>query len=92
MGGIAAERALVRGRVQGVGFRFHAAERARALGLVGWVRNLPDGRVEVLAQGAPESLDAFAVWLARGPAHARVEGVERWREQVGPHTGFEVRS
>ena len=91
MGAIAAERALVRGRVQGVGFRYHAAQRARGLGLVGWVRNVPDGRVELVVQGAPEALEAFAAWLARGPAHARVEGVERLPEEPGPYTGFEIR-
>lgn len=91
MGELAAERAFVRGRVQGVGFRFHAAERARFLGLVGWVRNLADGRVEVLAQGAPDALETFAQWLAQGPAHARVEGVERRPEETGVHTGFEIR-
>jgi acylphosphatase len=89
--GTVAERALVRGRVQGVGFRFHAAQRARALGLVGWVRNLPDGRVELVAQGAPTALEAFAEWLARGPAHASVEGLERRPEELGSHSGFEIR-
>jgi acylphosphatase len=89
--GLAAERALVRGRVQGVGFRWHAAETARALGLVGWVRNLPDGRVEALAQGEPAALAAFAAWLRHGPPHAHVEGLELHVEEPGTHAAFEVR-
>jgi acylphosphatase len=88
---LAAERALVRGRVQGVGFRWHAAETARALGLVGWVRNLPDGRVEALAQGTPAALADFAAWLRRGPPHAHVQGLELHAEAPGTHTAFEIR-
>lgn len=91
MGELAAQRALVRGVVQGVGFRWHAAERARALGLTGWVQNLPDGRVEAWAQGAPAALEDFAAWLRRGPPHARVEGVELFDEAPGAHAAFDVR-
>lgn len=63
---------LVEGRVQGVGFRHWAARTALSLGLTGWVRNLPDGSVEVQAQGERESLDKMADWLRRGPSSARV--------------------
>jgi acylphosphatase len=70
-----ARRCLVSGRVQGVFYRASAAERARALGVCGHARNLPDGRVEVLACGDPEALEAFIAWLWMGPAAAKVRDV-----------------
>jgi len=69
-------RAVVRGRVQGVGFRASAAHEARRLGVGGWVRNLPDGSVELEAHGAPAAVDALVGWLAQGPRGARVTGVD----------------
>ncbi len=72
-------RFLVEGRVQGVGFRRAGAEMARGLGLDGWIRNRGD-RVEVLVQGSPEAVDAFARWLAQGPPWARVGCVKTWEE------------
>lgn len=83
-------RALVEGRVQGVGFRWHALERARALGVAGWVRNLADGRVEAWVQGPPQAVEAMLSWLAEGPPHARVERLERHREPPGAYEGFDV--
>jgi acylphosphatase len=68
--------AFVRGRVQAVGYRQSCRQTARALGLVGWVRNVGDGGVEVFAQGAPESVDQLVEWLWSGPGPARVIGVE----------------
>ncbi|MDO4260829.1 MAG: acylphosphatase [Eubacteriales bacterium] len=53
------------GRVQGVGFRYHATYKARLLGLTGWVRNLPDGSVELEAQGDPERIDDLILYLHR---------------------------
>lgn len=76
-------RFVVSGRVQGVFFRQSAAERARALGLAGWVRNRDDGRVEGLATGEAPALDAFKAWLHRGPPAAHVEHVE-WRPAESP--------
>jgi acylphosphatase len=67
----------VRGLVQGVGFRWFVWREAKRLGLGGLVRNLPDGAVEVVSQGPEQALDALEHTLARGPAMARVEGVER---------------
>ena len=67
---------LVSGRVQGVGYRQGCRQTARAQGLVGWVRNLSDGRVEVFAQGAAEGVDRLVEWLWIGPSGARVTGVE----------------
>lgn len=71
-------RFLVSGMVQGVGFRWFVARHARALGLGGYARNLPDGRVEVVAcGGAAEALARLEELLREGPAHARVERLER---------------
>jgi acylphosphatase len=84
-------RVLVSGRVQGVAFRWHAVEQARQLGVDGWIQNLPDGRVEAWVQGKPPAVESMLAWLARGPAHARVDAVERHREQPGPWQGFNVR-
>lgn len=73
----AAFRAVVRGRVQGVGFREFVRRRARSLGLAGWVRNGDDGvSVEVHAEGPPEALEALRRELARGLAIARVDAVD----------------
>ena len=72
-----ATRYLVRGRVQGVGFRWFVWRQAERLGLRGWARNLPDGTVEVVAEGPAESLARFAEALGRGPSAAIVDGVEK---------------
>ena len=74
---VSAVRWLVSGRVQGVGFRWHTLRRASGLGLEGWVCNLSDGRVEVVARGSAELLAALESWLRSGPGMARVEGVEK---------------
>jgi acylphosphatase len=71
-----ARRIKVRGRVQGVGFRHATVEAARALGVAGWVRNLPDGTVEAFAQGASADVERFVAWCRHGPPLARVDGVE----------------
>lgn len=85
-------RATVRGRVQGVGFRAATAHEARRLGLAGTARNLLDGRVEVVAEGADDAVAALLAWLRRGPSLAHVTGVDA--EDLAP-TGegvsFEVR-
>ncbi len=65
----------VSGRVQGVGFRYFARRTATRLGLAGWVRNLPDGRVEALAEGNPEALRRFEEELRSGPTLASVREV-----------------
>jgi acylphosphatase len=69
-------RALVRGRVQGVGFRWSAREVALGLGLKGWVRNLPSGDVETVAEGDPDAVARYVEWLREGPPSARVERVD----------------
>jgi acylphosphatase len=85
-------RAIVSGRVQGVGYRASAAHEARRLGLDGWVRNRPDGTVEVDAQGDRTALEAFLVYLRQGPAGARVKLVDVDWPAVAPDLGpFEIR-
>jgi|KBSSwiStaDraftv2_1062776.scaffolds.fasta_scaffold4913963_2 acylphosphatase len=69
-------RYIVRGRVQGVGFRDFARRAARQAGLTGWVRNRGDGAVEAMAVGSSEALAAFAAALAEGPRRSQVESVE----------------
>ncbi len=90
----AARRFEVFGRVQGVGYRFFVWRRASELGLRGWVRNRPDGSVEVLAGGEPELLDELGQQLARGPRWARVDRLEVSEAEVASvpaENGFGVR-
>ena len=72
---------IVRGRVQGVGFRWFAMRRAEELGLAGWVRNMEDGAVEVVAAGSEAALDEFEQELRRGPRGAQVSHLESTRIQ-----------
>lgn len=72
---MSARRWLIEGRVQGVAFRAGAQAQALALGLDGYARNLPDGCVEVVAQGDDAALDRLARWLRQGPPAAHVTGV-----------------
>ncbi len=69
-------RANVRGRVQGVGYRFSTEREAERLGLTGWVRNERDGAVALEAQGASDKVEALIAWCRRGPPGARVSGVD----------------
>ena len=73
---IEAHRFLVRGRVQGVGFRWFVEREAHILGIAGWVRNNHDGSVEVLAQGTRDQLSGLHSRLREGPRAARVDAVE----------------
>jgi acylphosphatase len=84
-------RAVVRGRVQGVGFRDATVHRARALGLLGWVRNGPDGDVLVHAEGPEEALAALEAFLRERPPPARVEQVDVERTKVEGHEQFAIR-
>lgn len=83
-------RCLVGGRVQGVFFRASAREQAVRLGLTGFARNLPDGRVEVLACGEPGAVDRLREWLRTGPPHAGVTGVACEPQDYRPFPGFVV--
>jgi acylphosphatase len=87
-----ARRYTIGGRVQGVGFRFFAEEHAHLEGLHGWVRNLPDGRVEIAVEGEVEAVDRFERHIRHGPPAARVESVEVDHAAPAGHaTGFSVR-
>ncbi len=74
----------VRGRVQGVFFRYETRELARKLGIQGWVRNLPDGRVEAVFEGEKKMVEEIIKFCQHGPPGAHVEGVDvRWEEPEG---------
>jgi acylphosphatase len=79
-------RFIVRGRVQGVGFRYAAAQKAKENNLAGWVRNLPAGEVETVVQGAQQALEDFENWLWQGPEYSRVTAVE---SKTPPEQSFE---
>ena len=83
---------LVSGLVQGVAFRYHTVDEARRLGLNGWVRNLPDGRVEAEAEGEREKLGALVRWCRHGPPAARVDDVRvTWMAARGDLGPFGIR-
>ena len=86
-----ARRFLISGRVQGVGFRYFAERVAHELGVSGWARNLDDGRVEVHASGASETLDLFEARLRKGPPHADVRGFESEEAAPAGARGFRIR-
>ncbi len=84
---------LIYGRVQGVFFRASARDKARELGLTGYVRNLPDGSVELEAEGDEQALQELISWCHRGPPEARVDRVETsWGEATDRWEEFSVRS
>jgi acylphosphatase len=85
-------RVIVRGVVQGVGYRFFALRRATALGLAGWVRNRADGSVEVMAEGPAAAVESLLGLLREGPPGARVTGFEETRGPAeGGAAGFRIR-
>lgn len=86
-----ARRYLIRGRVQGVGYRDFVQRQARDLGLSGFARNLDDGRVEVLAIGPPAQLSELAGRLHIGPRLADVRSVEEQEAAPAKHAGFQIR-
>ena len=88
---VVARRFLIGGRVQGVGFRMFAADRAAHEGVTGYARNLPDGRVEAAFEGTQDDVADLVRWAGQGPPHAAVTGVEVHEEQPEGATRFEVR-
>jgi acylphosphatase len=84
--------AVVRGRVQGVSFRYYAVTTAQRLGLTGWVANRWDGSVETVAEGTREALAGYLSFLHQGPPAAMVESVEsEYHTPTGKFTSFRVR-
>lgn len=83
----------VRGRVQGVGYRWSCVQKARELGITGWVRNRTDGSVEALLQGPPEQLDAMCAWMRSDVPGASVSAMDLADAPADTpaHTGFEQR-
>lgn len=81
---------MIRGRVQGVGFRYSMRLEARRLGVTGWVRNRHDGSVEAVAQGPAEAVEALVEWSRHGPPGARVTDVQVATGE-GDYTDFELR-
>jgi acylphosphatase len=83
---------IISGRVQGVGFRFSAYDEAKDLALAGWVRNLPVGEVEIVAEGSRENLQMLAAWAHLGPPSAHVTAVrEEWTDFTGEFVEFRIR-
>lgn len=83
---------MVSGFVQGIGFRHATRQKAWELGIFGWVKNLPDGRVEIIAEGSRERLEGLVNWANRGPLLAEVShvGVE-WLSATGEFNSFEIK-
>lgn len=84
-------QAVVSGKVQGVWYRQSTVEQAASLGVHGWVRNLPDGRVEAWLEGDEEAVSALARWLEQGPTKAEVSGVDVQQMSPQGFAAFEVR-
>ncbi len=84
-------RVLISGRVQGVGYRYSTRERAIALGIVGWLRNLPDGRVEALIAGETAQIANMVEWFHNGLPTAKVTAVETEEQTLQQFETFEIR-
>ena len=90
--GAARAHLFIQGRVQGVSFRYYTVGEARSYGLTGWVRNLWDGRVEVLLDGDEDAVKRMVDWCHHGPPSAVVENVEvLWEEPAAEFINFRVR-
>lgn len=84
-------RLVIEGRVQGVWFRDSTRREAQALGARGWVKNLPDGAVEVLAEGPAETVQKLVAWCHHGPSYARVTRVRETKETwQGEFDSFDI--
>lgn len=90
MSDLIARRYIVSGRVQGVGFRYFAERMAAETGVAGWVRNLPDGTVEIRATGKPEQITTFEAFMRRGPRHAGVRGFESFEDSPSDAKSFKI--
>jgi acylphosphatase len=91
MANLARVQVLISGRVQGVFFRASTRDQAVFLGLTGWVRNLPDGRVAAIFEGDREKIDSMLVWLQEGPQYAAVDEVlTGWQPHQGEFQEFRI--
>ena len=82
----------IEGWVQGVFFRTSTVQEAKRLGVKGWVRNCPDGSVEVVAEGRKKKIDELIQWCQQGPAGAQVRNVQpRWEDHQGAFENFSIR-
>jgi acylphosphatase len=82
---------IVRGRVTGVFFRAATQREAKRLGITGWVKNRPDGAIEMVAEGEEEAIKEMVSWANHGPSAARVDGVDvRWRVYTGEYSDFRI--
>lgn len=82
---------IVRGRVQGVYYRASAQREARQYGLTGWVKNKPDGSVEMVVEGEEDQVKDFLAWAQQGPSTSRVDKVEtKWRSYTGEFSEFRI--
>ncbi|MCD2195492.1 acylphosphatase [Actinomycetospora endophytica] len=88
---MSARHAVVHGRVQGVFYRASAEQEAARLGVAGWVRNLPDGTVELVLEGDDGAVDRMLEWAGRGPSRAEVTHVDVQERPAEGHTGFDQR-
>lgn len=84
-------RVLISGRVQGVGYRYSTREKAKTIGIVGWVRNLPNGQVEATIVGSPDQVDQIMMWFHEGPTAAKVITVEAEKGVPLQFESFEIR-
>jgi acylphosphatase len=92
MGGSQRLNLVISGRVQGVGFRASAYDEAQSLGLKGWVRNLPGGEVEIVAEGKRENLEMLLAWAHIGPPGSRVTDLrEDWSDATSEFPNFRIR-
>ncbi|MBV8735059.1 MAG: acylphosphatase [Solirubrobacterales bacterium] len=89
--GVIRRRVKVHGRVQGVFFRDSTRQRAKAHGVAGWARNMPDGSVEAVLEGEPNAVQRLVHFLRSGPSHAQVEWVEVQEEDPEGLSGFSIR-
>ncbi|MCI0560793.1 MAG: acylphosphatase [Nitrososphaera sp.] len=90
--GKARAQIFISGQVQGVFFRTSAQEKARELGLTGWAKNVPEGKVEIVCEGEKEDVEKFVEWCREGPELARVENVEsKYEDSRDEFDSFEVR-
>jgi acylphosphatase len=84
-------RVIISGRVQGVAFRYYTRDAAREAGATGWVRNLPDGRVEALLEGDLSTVNSLLAWLHKGSPASRVDRVEIFEEgHTGEFSDFDI--